>query len=617
MIAAILTVTQILNLPSVSSPQISPDGSAIVYSISRELWRVSATGGEPGKIGAGRNARWSPDGKRLAYIASSRVYIDGKPVTGEGVDAFEWSPDGKSVAYIASSPLPRDDADFHVVGEEKRAAVRLFVQRIGGKAIALTDEVLSIDAFAWSPDGKLVAFGAAPTDADEAWRKSDLYVVNVADKSMKQLTRREGFDSAPFWSPDGQRIAYVTSNVALGQTFSSAANSYIAIIDRDGGNDHVITRDFDERPSPVAWIGGDIYFQARARTDEQLYRLDVASGGITRVTTPGVFRDFSITADGKSAALVVARSGALPEIAIAELARFAPRIITNVGVALRDVVVSSREVIEWTASDGTPIEGVLVKPADFDPAKRYPLLVVLHTGPIRTAQPVLESEPPYPVEIFAARGALVLEPNYRGSAGYGERFRKLLIGQLGAPEVDDVITGVDALIAKGIVDPKRVGAMGWSHGGYLAAMIATSTDRFAAVSAGAGVSDWQTYYTQSDGWPWAAEYHNGTPWDVPDAFRASAPLTYVKKARTPTLIQHGERDPRAPIASSYELRRALVDQGVRVKMIVYDKAGHAGGGFTPNQLREVMEHNVEWFEPLVGTTRADATSCTPRSTASR
>jgi dipeptidyl aminopeptidase/acylaminoacyl peptidase len=314
------------------------------------------------------------------------------------------------------------------------------------------------------------------------------------------------------------------------------------------------------------------------------------------VTTPGVFRDFSISADGKSAALVVARSGALPEIAITELARFSPRIITNVSAALRDISVSSREVIEWTASDGTPIEGVLVKPADFDPAKRYPLLVVLHTGPIRVSQPVLDSELPYPVEIFAARGALVLEPNYRGSAGYGERFRKLLIGQLGAPEVDDVITGVDALVAKGIVDPKRVGAMGWSHGGYVASMIAASTDRFAAVSVGAGVSDWQTYYTQSDGGPWAAEYHGGTPWDVPEAFRASAPLTYVKKARTPTLIQHGERDPRAPIASAYELRRALLDQGVRVKMIVYDKAGHAGGGFTPKQLREVMEHNLEWFE---------------------
>jgi dipeptidyl aminopeptidase/acylaminoacyl peptidase len=600
MIAAILTVTQILNLPSASSPQIAPDGSAVVYSISRELWRVPAKSGEPKRIGAGSNARWSPDGKRLAYIASSRVHIDGKPVSDEGVQAFEWSPDGMSIAYVASSSLPKDDADFHVVGEEKRAAVRLFVQRIGGKAIALTDEALSIDAFAWSPDGTLIAFGAASADADEAWRKSDLYVVNVADKSVKQLTQREGFDSAPFWSPDGNKIAYVTSNVALGQTFSSAANSYLAIVDRDGSNDRVVTRDFDERPSPVAWIGGDIYFQARARTDEQLYRLDATNGRITRVTTPGVFRDFSITADGKSAAFIVARSGALPEIAIAELAAFAPRIITNVSAALRDVVVSSREVIAWTASDGTPIEGVLVKPADFDPAKRYPLLVVLHTGPIRTAQPVLESELPYPVEIFAARGALVLEPNYRGSAGYGERFRKLLIGQLGAPEVDDVITGVDALIAKGIVDPKRVGAMGWSHGGYLAAMIATSTDRFAAVSAGAGVSDWQTYYTQSDGGPWAAEYHNGTPWDVPEAFRASAPLTYVKKARTPTLIQHGERDPRAPIASSYELRRALLDQGVRVKMIVYDKAGHAGGGFTPNQLREVMEHNLEWFEPLLG-----------------
>jgi len=606
---------------SLSSPQIAPDGGAVVYASSRpdekanrfrnELWLIPASGGEAKLIGEGSAARWSPDGKRVAYLAGSQVQVDGKAITNVpgGVQATEWSPDGSAIAFLSTGQARAATAarDSHVVGEEQRTAVRLYVQKLGGEALALTGESISVEGFAWSPDGSQIAFGAAPRDDDEPWRTSDLYVVDVVGKTVKQLTNRDGFDSTPLWSPDGKRIAYLTSNVAIGEKYSLPANGYIAVIGRDGSGDRVLSRTFDEDPSPVAWVGDAIYFQAQARTDEQLYRIDVTTGAVMKVTTPGVFRDFNISADGRRAAFVVARSGALPEIAISEVARFAPRILTKASDALRGVLVSSREVVSWTASDGTPIEGVLIKPPGFDPAKRYPLLVVLHTGPQRTAQPVLERELPYPIELFAARGAVVLEPNYRGSAGYGERFRRLLVGQLGAPEVDDVMTGVDALIAKGFIDPARMGAMGWSHGGYIAAMIATSTDRFAAVSVGAGVSDWQTYYTQSDGGSWAVEYHRGTPWDVPEAYRASAPLTYVKKARTPTLIQHGERDRRAPIAGAYELRRALLDQGVRVKMIVYDNAGHAGGGFTLSQLREVMEHNAEWFsQHTAGSTQQGA-----------
>jgi dipeptidyl aminopeptidase/acylaminoacyl peptidase len=571
------TPSEILAYPNLFLSEISPDGKKVAYVMRTsdpaanrmryEVWQVPAGGGEAVRVGEGNNPQWSRDGK-LAYLFGQQVYVDGRQVTNapDGIRLMQWSPDGASIAYASTVTPKRAPRTYHIVGEGSGAVTRLFVQRLGGEPAAVVDA--PVNSFAWSPDGTRIAYGAG-----------DLYVVTLADKSVTKIAER-GY--APVWSPDGKRLAYVR------QPAQYALNPRLVIGDRE--------MDFDEDPAPVVWRGDALLFQGRAGTEEHLFRADTATGRVTRVTPPGFWSDFSFANDG-TVALMVARSGALPEVAVTPLANFAPRLLTHASDALRDTLVSTREVIEWTASDGMRIEGVLVKPPGFDAGKRHPLLVVIHTGPTLVSQPVHGTELPYPIEIFAARGALVLMPNYRGSAGYGERFRRSLAGHLGAPEVDDVMSGIDLLIARGIADPKRVGAMGWSHGGYIAAMLATTkSERFAAFSIGAGVSDWQTFYTLSDaGAAWAADFHGGTPWDVPEAFRATAPLTYVKQAKTPVLIQHGERDPRAPIAGSYELRRALEDQHVPVTMIVYDGAGHAAGAFTLQQYEDVLRHNVEWF----------------------
>jgi dipeptidyl aminopeptidase/acylaminoacyl peptidase len=250
-------------------------------------------------------------------------------------------------------------------------------------------------------------------------------------------------------------------------------------------------------------------------------------------------------------------------------------------------------VIEWKSTDGTPIEGVLIKPAGFDPSKKYPLLVVIHGGPTGVDTPVVRGDRYYPIEMFAAKGALILRPNYRGSAGYGEKFRSLNVRNLGVGDYWDVISGVDYLIAKGIVDRDRVGAMGWSQGGYISAFITCSSDRFKAVSVGAGISDWMTYYVNTDIHPFTRQYLKATPWDDPDIYQKTSPISYVRNAKTPTLIQHGELDKRVPIPNAYELRQALEDRGVPVKMIVYKGFGH--GIDKPKQQLAVLEHNYEWF----------------------
>ena len=207
--------------------------------------------------------------------------------------------------------------------------------------------------------------------------------------------------------------------------------------------------------------------------------------------------------------------------------------------------------------------------------------------------PLLNADRYYPIERFVARGALVLRPNYRGSAGYGEKFRALNVRNLGVGDYADVISGVDYLIGQGFVDKDRVGSMGWSEGGYISAFITTSSDRFKAVSVGAGISDWMTYYANTDITPFTPQYLRATPWNDPEVYKLTSPISYISKAKTPTLIQHGGSDRRVPIANGFELRQALEDHGVPVKMVVYEGFGHPIN--KPKQQRAVMEENENWF----------------------
>ncbi|MEZ4901000.1 MAG: prolyl oligopeptidase family serine peptidase [Spirosomataceae bacterium] len=207
--------------------------------------------------------------------------------------------------------------------------------------------------------------------------------------------------------------------------------------------------------------------------------------------------------------------------------------------------------------------------------------------------PIISADRYYPIEQFVNKGALVLRPNYRGSAGYGSAFRALNVRNLGVGDYADVISGVDFLIAKGWVNKDKVGAMGWSQGGYISAFITTFSNRFKATSVGAGISNWATYYQNTDITPFTRQYLKGTPWNDPEIYQKTSPISYIKTAQTPTLIQHGELDKRVPIANAYELRLALEDNNVPVKMVVYKGFGH--GITKPKQMLQVMEENLHWF----------------------
>jgi dipeptidyl aminopeptidase/acylaminoacyl peptidase len=463
----------------------------------------------------------------------------------------------------------------------------------------LTEGAFTVGGFAWSPDGQSIAFDHRVNPDPGVGGSADISIVTVADGKVRALVTQDGPDNRPVWSPDGSRIAFQT---AMANPWNYFTNGFIASIPSGGGAIDVLTKDFDENPQLVAWAPAGIYFAAAQRTWAHFFRLDPATKRFARVN-PAVetmLSNFSFSADFSSVAFIVSDAKTYPEVAVAPVATMSAKPLTKLGAQIDGWALGTSEVISWKSADGAVIEGALHKPAGFQPGRRYPLLVVIHGGPTGVSRPArLVAQSTYPIPIWQARGALVLEPNYRGSAGYGEKFRSLNVRNLGVGDAWDVISGVDHLVSAGLADNDRVGAMGWSQGGYISAFLTThDSARFKAISVGAGISNWMTYYVNTDIHPFTRQYLKATPWDDPEIYAKTSPMTYIKGAKAPTLIQHGELDRRVPIPNAYELYQGLQDQGVPVRLIVYKGFGH--GLTKPKANRAAMEHNIEWFDKYLG-----------------
>ena len=394
----------------------------------------------------------------------------------------------------------------------------------------------------------------------------------------------------------------------------SFLNSAIAVIPASGGRIESITAAFDEDPSIVRWTPAGIFFSASQRTSSFLFSIDPATRAIKKyaASDPWIGSGFSVTPDGQWTAFSAADGLTLGEIYVAPVATaLKPRKLTDMTAQTAKWAKSALEVVSWKSQDGATIEGVLHKPIGFQAGKKYPLLVVIHGGPTGTSRPTaFSSTGIYPIDIWTAKGALVLEPNYRGSAGYGEAFRSLNVRNLGVGDAWDVLSGIDYLIKEGMADPGQVGTMGWSQGGYISAFLTThDSARFKAVSVGAGISDWMTYYVNTDITQFTRHYLKATPWDDPEIYAKTSPITYVKNAKAPTLIQHGATDQRVPPPNAFQLYRGLQDVGVPSKLIIYkgfEGVGH--GPSKPKSSRAVMQHNLEWFDKYIWGVKATTTS---------
>jgi dipeptidyl aminopeptidase/acylaminoacyl peptidase len=602
----------------------SPDGRWLAFVTEREASAIEPHAaekkeekkkeeGKDGELNAGKPADrqiWliSPEGGEAWQLTKTET----------DVDSFHWSRDGKSIALTANPPEGKAGKDRkekyseYEVFEKDYKQHQLWLVDVATAAQSYlpatakqltSDASLDISSFAWSPDSTKIAFSASKNPLLAFSGEQDIYLLDLAqNNAVKKIVALPGPDTSPTFSPDGKQLAFST---ALAQQYYYYENQHIAVVDlatalskpaTTPADVTDLTGGFDENPRLIDWGPDGVYFGAEQKTSIHLFRVNPASREIHRLTSPDTLMLLggSLTRDFKTMAFIAPDATHMEELYVSPVSAFAPRKLTDITAQVKDWELGTVEVISWKSQDGTTIEGILHKPAGYDATKKYPLLVAIHGGPTGTSFPTLSpTEYAYPVQLFLSKGALVLEPNYRGSAGYGAAFRALNVRNLGVGDMWDVMSGVDSLIAKGMVDPTRMGSMGWSQGGYISAFLTTHTDRFKAISVGAGISDWVTYYVNTDITPFTRQYLHGTPWDDPEVYAKTSPITTIKQAKTPTLIQQGSNDKRVPVPDSFELYRGLQDQGVPARLILYQGFGH--GVNKPKSQQALLEANRDWF----------------------
>lgn len=617
---------------SPGSAEWSPDGRWLAFVAEREATAIEPLAAEKKeekkeeeKKDTGKDADTSS-----AKPAAHQIWLI-SPEGGEAwqltksptdVGDFEWSKDSRSIAFAANpeeSKASKDRkekySDYDVFEKDYNqnqlwlvnvaAALRNFLP-IDAKQLT-SDASLNVSSFAWSPDSTRIAFSATPNPLLAFSGDEDIYLLDLSkNNAVKKIVALQGPDGSPMFSPDGKQLAFAT---ALGQPYYYYTNSHIALVDIDAvlvktaaapADVHDLTSKFDEDVRPIDWGPDAIYFEALQHTDSHAFRLDPQSQEIRRITGPDPFflTGISFTKDFKTMAFVEPDATHITELFVSPVENFSPRKLTDMTAQVADWNLGTSEVVSWKSKDGASVEGILHKPSDYDASKKYPLFVIIHGGPTGVSWPVLDTGSyAYPVPIFLAKGALILEPNYRGSAGYGSAFRALNVRNLGVGDMWDVMSGVDSLIAKGIADPNRLASMGWSEGGYISAFLTTHTDRFKAISVGAGISDWMTYYVNTDITPFTRQYLHATPWDDPEVYAKTSPITTIKQAKTPTLIQQGSNDKRVPVPDSFELYRGLQDESIPSRLILYAGFGH--GINKPKSRRALAQANLDWFNHYI------------------
>ena len=641
---------EVISLKSVSNPQISPDGKHIVYQANSVDWKenrydteiwISKNGETPFQLtnnltGSSSNPKWSPDGKWIAFVSkktdNTQIQIirlaGGESFqvthTKKNIFGFDWSPDGKKIAFMQTEDNSKkekkrkekyggyavEDQEYNfnqlwIANFNPDSLVRLplpaqmedSLYKSGFEEKLLMDSVtFTISSFEWSPDGTKIAFGHQPDPLINSFFKADISVYDISSKTTKVLVNNPSFDGLICWSPNGKSILYQT---ALDDSTSNYyLNSKMFRINIDGTENTQLGKDFDENISRVKWIDVGIFGMAWQKTKRKLVRIDPKNGKARIITeTPYKILDYSFSSDEKRLAFTAANENDLTELYVSDYPIKTSTKITNSSQQIENWLVANSELISWKSKDGSEIEGVLHKPQNYDPNKKYPLLVIIHGGPTGISTPEPAPSYVYPMLQWLNKGALILRPNYRGSAGYGEKFRSLNVKNLGVGDAWDVLSGIDYLDKKGRIDVNKLGTMGWSQGGYISAFLATNSTIFKAISVGAGISNWVTYYVNTDIHPFTRQYLKATPWSDKAIYEKTSPMTNINNAATPTLIQHGEFDRRVPPANAFELFQGLQDVGVETELIIYKGFGH--GISKPKERLAAMWHNWQWFGKYV------------------
>jgi len=640
-----LDTNTIWDMRSVSEPQVTKDAKSVIYVLGwsdkmtdqrwTNLWIVSGDGKDerPLTTGAFKDSspRLSPDGTRLAYLTNR----SGKPQIhvrwlDSGQDAqitdaqqtpsnIVWSPDGKWIGYEARVP---GKPDWNPKMPEKPAGAKwadppIIVTKLRWRengvglippgysqifAIPSTGgtpkQVSSGDynhngTFAWSGDGKWIyASTNRIPDAEYSLEGGDIYAYSVEDGTVKQLTTRKGPDSDPVPSPGGKKIAYIGHD----WKFQSYTVNHLYVMDSDGKNSKNLTAslDRDVRAPHWSWDGKTLYFLVDDRGNTQLYSADPESGAVKEVTK-GVqqLSDFSL-ANNLMAATVRTTPTEPGDIAMVPVYREGPAVkLTHVNDSLMSQYqLGAVEELDYDSFDGKPMQGWIIKPPNFDSSKKYPFILDIHGGPHAMYGVGFQHE----LQIQAARGYVVLYLNPRGSTGYGEEFGNIIHTKYPGDDYTDLMKGVDQMIAKGYIDPKKLCVTGGSGGGLLTAWIIGHTDRFAAAVSQYPVTNWITQAGTADGgYTHSALWLKAFPWEQPQQFLEHSPIYYAKNFKTPTMVITGEADLRTPIAESEELYFALKAQKIPAVLVRVPDEFHGIRGRNSHYI-EKIEHIMAWME---------------------
>ena len=610
-----IDLADVLAFATVREVAISPDGRRAAVSLRRgdleagayrtEVWSVDLAGdtGERrltfGEAGAS-NLRWSPSGAEVAFVSKrgerAQVWAlpaaggEAHPLTshGESVSGFEWSPDGGRLLVRAPAPETEEEArrrrqkdDARADGWQWRRDQLWLVPVAGGAPTPITDGSRHVQTAAWAPDGKRVALVTTATPEADSSLDARLEVLDVTTGVRKDVPGGD-LASDPRWSRDGRSLAFVRP---FDGRELSRNDAFIWTV----GSDRVrnVSASLDRDVEDLGWTadGTALEVQHAAGAVSGVARVEVATGRVQPLWMPG--RALLSVAHG-GPGWVFVPGDAPAEVWVAGAAGQSPRPRTRWNDGLRERLLPRLEVVRWR-SGATEVEGVLAHPPPNGNARR-PLIVIPHGGPRDHASALFDPQTAY----FTSLGYLVLRPNFRGSTGYGDAFTRANVANWGAGPFDDMMAGVDALIARGLADPGRLFLYGWSYGGYLTNWAITHTDRFRAAASGAGVADLRMQYVISDARRWRFDYFSGSPFTGhQDLYVRESPITYVAAAKVPTLFLHGEADVRVPPAQGWMMYRGLRDAGVEAEMVVYPREGH--GFEEPRHVLDRLRRIADWF----------------------
>ena len=634
-----LTLEMYLDLESVSNPQISPDGARIVYTRGwvdkmndrREssIWIMNADGNKNHFLVDGSGPLWSPDGTRITYTAEgepegSQIFVrwmDDEGATTQitrlekGPGGIAWSPDGESISFSMNvdgeptwsvNPPGRPDGATWTEGPKvvTRADYRqdrqgfvdegwqhvFVVPAEGGTPRQLTNGDWNHSTGRWTADGSELLFSSLRTeDSELSWRESEIYAVNVATEEIRQLTTRRGQDTGPLPSPRGDLVAYRGSDFNT----DTYRNSGVYLMNLDGSGSRLISGDFDRNINNMEWAhdGSGIYVTISYQGARNVHFIS-AQGTVSEVTSGAHMLGLSSFTDQGFAVATLSSPQVPADIVSFDLdGPITFRQLTNVnddimaGVTLADV-----EEIWYESLDGFQIQGWIIKPPDFDPSEKYPLMLSIHGGPHGMYNVGFN----FAWQEHAANGYVILYTNPRGSSGYGSPFGNAIKNAYPGKDFDDLMNGVDLVISRGYVDEQNMFVYGCSGGGVLTSWVVGHTDRFAAASANCPVTNWLSFVGTTDGIGWYRNFEK-FPWDDPSEHLRRSPLMYVGNVTTPTMLMTGVSDLRTPMPQTEEYYAALKVMGVESAMIRFNNEWH-GTSSTPSNFLRTQLFLREWFK---------------------